>query len=321
MAAAGAALPGAHVVHAYRDDAEIVAAVARYVADGLAAGERALVVATADHRAGVDEVLLQYGADPEQARASGGYVTLDAGELLDRFLVDALPDPALFSAVVGALVADLTADGHALRVFGEMVMLLWDAGNVPGALQLEALWNELLRRGTFSLLCGYPLTSLGDGDLVDVTSVCRLHSQLEASKHYATVSVAGGGGDAGRRQSEVLLPVPAAVPSARRFVLAVLQDWRLGSLADEAALLATELATNAVEHAGTAFRLSLTRAGTGLRIALEDVNSAAPQVLEPVPDAFGGRGVAIIERLADAWGWDRVGAGKVVWAELASAPA
>jgi hypothetical protein len=43
-----------------------------------------------------------------------------------------------------------------VRVFGEMVSLLWDAGLIDAAVELEVLWNELGVQYPFSLLCAYP---------------------------------------------------------------------------------------------------------------------------------------------------------------------
>jgi hypothetical protein len=46
--------------------------------------------------------------------------------------------------------------GSAVRAFGEEVALLWSQGNVPGAIALESLWNDVVDHQRFSLLCAYP---------------------------------------------------------------------------------------------------------------------------------------------------------------------
>lgn len=58
-----------------------------------------------------------------------------------------------------------------------MVALLWDAGRVEAATELEALWNELGNHDPFSLLCAYRAQSADDEQHQDaVAEVCRLHT-------------------------------------------------------------------------------------------------------------------------------------------------
>jgi anti-sigma regulatory factor (Ser/Thr protein kinase) len=106
------------------------------------------------------------------------------------------------------------------------------------------------------------------------------------------------------------------VPAARRFVAGVLKSWGEDALLSDAALITSELATNAVEHAGSPFRVCLRRADTAVRIAIEDVGPAQPQERTTTPDDCSGRGVAIVKKLATQWGCDVVADAKLVWAEL-----
>ncbi len=92
-------------------------------------------------------------------------------------MVDGAPDPSRFSDAVGSLVAEAAAGGRRVRVFGEMVALLWEAGNVAATLRLEELWNDLGEDQAFSLLCAYPAQSLlGAPDDPQFTEVCARHT-------------------------------------------------------------------------------------------------------------------------------------------------
>ena len=82
----------------YEHDSELADVLARFVTEGLALGERVIVVATAAHRAGLDTTLRDRGIDPDEQRAADHLMTLDARETLDAFLLD------------GALNADRFAD-------------------------------------------------------------------------------------------------------------------------------------------------------------------------------------------------------------------
>lgn len=84
-------------------------------------------------------------------------------------------------------------------------------------------------------------------------------------------------------------------------------------------LLATELAANAQNHGppGGQVVLTVTQEGGTLRVAVDDDAAAPPVVRRPSPDAGNGRGMLLVQHLAEAWGTaPRVGGGKVVWFTL-----
>ncbi len=95
-----------------------------------------------------------------------------------------MPSPDAFDRTVGALLdrAETTAQGHPVRVFGEMVDLLNRRGDPQGAAVLEQLWNRLRARRRFSLLCGYRV-DLFDADVQAslLPDVCRAHTQVEVA--------------------------------------------------------------------------------------------------------------------------------------------
>lgn len=110
---------------------------------------------------------------------------------------------------------------------------------------------------------------------------------------------------------------PALVRLVRSFVARTLRQWELDTLVNDAQLLASELASNAVLHARTEIRLTLRSDGAGwLRVEVQDHNSRMPTQLAFTDDATSGRGLAIVERVAASWGVARDGDGKTVWAEL-----
>ena len=107
------------------------------------------------------------------------------------------------------------------------------------------------------------------------------------------------------------------VERARRLT----EQWagRTGCDTDDAALLVTEVATNALRHGGPGVDLWVRAvARGGLRVEIVDGRSdALPQVRHPDADAEGGRGMLIVTALASDWGIDQLSAGKRVWFELA----
>ncbi|MFD3557915.1 ATP-binding protein [Streptomyces goshikiensis] len=112
--------------------------------------------------------------------------------------------------------------------------------------------------------------------------------------------------------------VRGAVGKGRDFTRQALRDWGWDrrETAEDALLVVSELVTNAGLHAHGCHELVLT-AGEGLRIEVVDGDTAPPR-----PQAVrrlgvpGGRGLYIVQRLADRWGSRAHGTGKVVWAEF-----
>ena len=298
--------PRDHVVHLYERDADLVANVGAHLGEALRACETAVVVATEAHRLAFDGVLAGAGLDPADARRRGRLVALDAAGTLARVLVADRPDPARFDAVIGGLVGRAAQHGRPVRAYGEMVALLWDAGNVGAAMELEACWNDLGERLEFSLYCGYRVTP-GAGTEVgaEVAEALRQVCQL----HTAVVGTA-------REESAPFRRSLDAPADARRFVRGALDRCGAGDVAEAVTLLVSELATNAVVHAGSDFTVAVSARPDAVRVEVGDASPVAPARREPGTAAFGGRGLLLVDAIASAWGTEPLGDGKVVWAEL-----
>ena len=108
------------------------------------------------------------------------------------------------------------------------------------------------------------------------------------------------------QSARVDLPAePASVGQARRFVRRVLDDWGLDDLddlVDTVQLLTSELATNAVLHARTAFAVVVSRTADAVRVDVLDGSAVTPRNRRPSLTAATGRGVNMIEVLAENWG-------------------
>jgi anti-sigma regulatory factor (Ser/Thr protein kinase) len=109
-------------------------------------------------------------------------------------------------------------------------------------------------------------------------------------------------------------PRPERVPYLRHQVRRVLQLWHLESLAWRVELVVTELTTNAVRHARTLFTVAMTWDGRRLRIEVSDAHPVPRD--QPSPDPLGGRGLLLVEQIADRWGYDPHERGKTIWCEM-----
>ena len=165
-----------HGVQFYDHESFLIGKITAFVTPALQAGGTAIVVATRPHL----ELLAE--AMPS---GPGRIVWLDAEETLARLLVDGLPDAQCFEAVIGGLLADCAGSGPVV-VFGEMVGVLYGQGEIEAAARLEALWNRLLDRHPFSLLCGYPMRLFaGASHRGAFKAICDAHSQVEPMESVA----------------------------------------------------------------------------------------------------------------------------------------
>jgi anti-sigma regulatory factor (Ser/Thr protein kinase) len=99
----------------------------------------------------------------------------------------------------------------------------------------------------------------------------------------------------------------------------VLAEWGLNELEADACLVASELVTNGFRHGGGAESITLTANNRYLRVAVADrAAMRSPQRLYRELTAEGGRGIALVEAVADTWGTTRSRAqqGKAVWCKL-----
>jgi hypothetical protein len=301
---------GDHVVRFYEDDDDLVAVVTRYIGSALAGGEAAVVMATPAHADAFRAAFADAAIDVAAAEARGQLTVLDAEETLAAFTTAGVIDTTAFDAAVTPVVRRARDAGSDLCAYGEMVAVLFDDGKQQAALDLEACWNDLSRREGFSLLCAYPAgpaTGLDECQAQAYLHVCELHSDVVADQPQlddAECSCAFARG-------------PRAPRHARSFVTDVLREWDLDALVDPASLIVSELATNAVVHAGSGFTVSLNHDGSVVRLAVGDGAAAVPQRAPGGADSPRGRGIPIIEAVASRWGHLALDRGKLVWAELA----
>lgn len=318
---AGATQRG-HVVQFYRRDWELAAGAGQYLADALGGGCAVVVVATPAHRHMFESYLAGVDVDVAAAQADGRYQAIDAAALLDRFAVTGEVDPVSFEAEVGQVIRAAGTAGWPVRVYGEMVALLWESGQINAALELENLWNGLARDIPFGLYCSYPEAPVtGPDQRAALAEVCRLHAAVVGTPP-TTARPDRTAPAAARSRATRSFPLDRHAPrQARHFVLDLLRGWRLEprcgvNLASDVAIVVSELATNAVRHARSGFTVSLMLAADAIQIRVEDARPLAGSHGDPPLPVSPDHGLGLVDAVADRWGVEPADGGKTVWAEL-----
>ncbi len=303
-----------HGVHFYETETELAETVSGYLARALRRGDVGVLIATRQHLRAFESELAAAGVDLDDVLRSGRLTYLDGQETLRTLMTPGGVDPQAFELEIGTRLRAARRGGSTVAAYGEMVDLLWQAGDVTSAIELERLWNELIDELQFSLLCAYKSAAVAPPEHEQaLRQVCQLHSSVSSAD--ATLldphSVP-------RLASREFQPSPDAPRAARRFIEEALEDWgHSGTVVNDARLVVSELVSNAVVHAHGPVSVSITATCTKLRLAVRDLSLTPPILRSGSTDTtYGGQGLRIVGALASAWGVETTAYGKTVWADF-----
>lgn len=303
---------GEHVVQFYEDESQLAHTVGGYLARAIEDDAVAIVIATPAHRRRFSAELEVAGLDPAGLIRDRVLILLDAAETMAGFTRSGGVDRDQFRAIVGSTLRRAAGTGRPVRAFGEMVALLWEAGDVLAAIELERAWNDLAREVPFALMCAYRSDAVeGQEHAEALHEVCHLHTAVLDSPADAPHA-----GPTGPKVCADFAAGRLAPAAARQFAAEVLTSWgHSASLLEDAKLVVSELASNAVLHTRSAFSVEIRPHGATVRVSVRDASPVRP-VLCNDRTAVSGRGVFLVDALSANWGVDLVPGGKWVWAEL-----
>jgi hypothetical protein len=223
--------PEAHALHLYgEDDERLTRDVAEYLGAGLRRGGGGLLIATDEHRVAICSHLEAAGISTAEAERDRRFLALDAHDTLARILNDGKPDWSRFEATVGTALGQVQprAVSTDRRAFGELVGLLWRAGELAAAIELEVFWNQVLKQRAFRLFCAYPIDIFGnDFRIGNLNSLLSAHTHffssnptLEAAVDRALDEVLGARAQGLRELMETMTPgTTTVVPQGERMIL------------------------------------------------------------------------------------------------------
>jgi hypothetical protein len=169
---------GFHAVRFYENRDSLARIVGQFLGEGFVNGLPAIVIATPEHRDAIRGVLTARFFDVSRLELAGNLIMADASAMLARFMVNGMPDTARFQDEVVPLIerACRGREECVVRAYGEMVDVLWKAGQTIAAVRLETLWNQLAGTYSFGLLCGYSMGHFYKGTAQD--DLRALHTHL-----------------------------------------------------------------------------------------------------------------------------------------------
>lgn len=191
-----------HAVRFYESDASLARIVAEFLHAGVDDGSPGIVVATPDLRAAIVKELAGRSLDVTELQRSRHLLLLDAEDTLATFMTEGRPDAHTFNDQMCRVIERVCRDRTActVRIFGQMVDVLWQEGEREAAIRLEVLWNELAQTKAFSLLCGYAMGNFFKDTRFE--EICGQHSHMVSADGSAT-RVASVAHDTDRRRGEI----------------------------------------------------------------------------------------------------------------------
>lgn len=287
-----------HLLQFYQADERALATnVGRYLQDGLEKGDGLLVIAGAEHRLAFIGRLKELGTDPAAAVRDGQLVLWDAEQTLAQFMTDGQPDWPLFQSAIQTAIREIRPKGASLRAYGEMVGILWKAGEYEAAIRLEGFWNRLLESAGFTLYCAYPIDVFANdfhGSIVDPILCAHTHlvstgenGDLETALNRALEDVLGTAAPLTARATDQRASSSAVIPRAESIIL---------SLRNNLPEQAEEVLTRARQHYASEKRFRALIENSSDAIALLDpqgkvlyASASATKVLGHAPYALLGR--------------------------------
>ncbi|WP_224392678.1 SpoIIE family protein phosphatase [Pseudonocardia sp. ICBG1293] len=221
--------------------------------------------------------------------------------------------------VLGIGITPIVAGGTVTLAPGDSLVLYTDG--ITEA-HTRGHWEQLGEEGARRTLAALPPDADADTIARALTGAALAHCGTHLSDDAGVVVVRveePGTADGDDRVVTEYDPHPRAGREARRSAERVLTGWGLApaTLAD-AMLVIEELVANVVDHARTAFRLTLVRGPGALRIEVDDDGTGSPSIQPVDPRAARGRGLQLVDAVARAWGHHTHGRGTRVWAEFAA---
>ncbi len=146
---------GEHLVQIHRKEEDLLAAVNSFAIQGLKENEKVVLVGSSVHLNTLRMTLGAEGINIPEVEAAGQLHLLDGEALLAQFMVEKMPNAALFRSTLGRIIESLEPRTCKVRIWGEMVNFLWEKEQRAAAIDLEEFWNRLGKEFPFFLFCTY----------------------------------------------------------------------------------------------------------------------------------------------------------------------
>ncbi|HET9747289.1 MAG TPA: MEDS domain-containing protein [Chitinophagaceae bacterium] len=174
----GEIAPADHVLQIYESDDILLDSLAGFIGGGIKAGECVLIIASGNHLTALHRILTSFGISVSTLVSDERYIPLNAEAILSKFMRNGYPDEQLFGETISFLFEKAVCKDRRVRVFNELVGVLWEKGYHGAAIQLENQWNQLKKIKIFTLFCAYLKAGFTSNSDESIRKICDCHSKI-----------------------------------------------------------------------------------------------------------------------------------------------
>lgn len=181
-----------HAVRFYEASRSLARVAAGFLAEGLVADQRGVIVARPEHRRAIVGCLAERSIDVDRVLQTAALIAVDAHEALATVMVKGMPDPNAIESAVSLLVGKAAGGraGRSIRWYGELADVLWAQGKEAEAIRLEIFADHALMKRNVRTLCGYSMKN--SYKAASFERICRVHTHVVSADGVAAEIGPGG---------------------------------------------------------------------------------------------------------------------------------
>jgi signal transduction histidine kinase len=169
-----------HIVQIYSDKNDLAETVSYFTAQGLNNNEAVLLVCRSEHHDLFTQQIQKKYIDTEDLAMAGQLVIISAETAKTSIISDNKPVYEYFERSIGKIVQAMVKKYKKLRIYGEIVDILAEEGNMMAAVELENYWNRLLKKHDFCLFCAYHQKNVKNSPEREfhISTLCTQHTHV-----------------------------------------------------------------------------------------------------------------------------------------------
>lgn len=167
-----------HLVQVYENERVFIETLEGFAGSGFLTGESVVVIATPAHLSALNSRLKNQGFQLEALINKQQYIPVDAEQLLQKLSPKTTLEKKFLSEFISDLLSSASRSGRKVRIFGEMVAMLWGKGQTEEAIELERLWCDFREEHRVCVYCAYPESGFTDDEGLLLKEICSSHSTL-----------------------------------------------------------------------------------------------------------------------------------------------
>jgi len=188
----GEIAPSDHFLQIYESDEIFLDSLEAFANSGFANDDGVIIIATDSHLLALNR-RLEKNYNLNKLKAERQYIPIDAENALSEITNGDNIDEVKFHTLIDKLLSRVNKQrGGMVRVFGELVAILWGQGNRKAVIKLEKLWHELCSSGVLCLFCAYPKSGFRQDAIKSIKDICECHNNiLENNTFSAELNIYG----------------------------------------------------------------------------------------------------------------------------------